>query len=199
MPHGNFTSAKAYRKRPRRVYGAAMRAEETALLFANEAFYTAFADRDMAAMEAIWAKNSPVGCIHPGWPPLFGRKAVLESWERILANPASPDVETAGAEAMCWGDIGVVVCYEKVEDTYLVATNTFMREGKTWRLVYHQAGPVSTPPGSASNDDQDIDDEDEDEDDEDMVLAEGQGEADLDPDDDDEDEDGDEPPPRSIH
>ncbi|WP_291006862.1 nuclear transport factor 2 family protein [Ferrovibrio sp.] len=197
MPsHQHFTSAKAYREMPGRGYGAAMRADETALLFANEAFYTAFADRDMAAMEDIWAKNSPVGCIHPGWPPLFGLKAVLESWERILANPASPDVETAGAEAMCWGDTGVVVCYEKVEDTFLVATNTFVREGKSWRLVYHQAGPVSTPPGSASNDDQDIDDEDEE--DEDMVLAQGQGGADLDPDDDDEDDD-DEPPPRSIH
>lgn len=172
--------------------------DETALLFANEAFYTAFTDRDMAAMADLWAKDQPIGCIHPGWPPLFGREAVLDSWERILANPAAPEVETAGAEAVCWGDVGIVVCYEKVDDTYLVATNTFVREGKTWKLAYHQAGPVTTPPpGAASNDD----DGDEDEEDEEVLLAEAGDDDDLeDDDDDDDDDDGDDQPPsRSIH
>jgi hypothetical protein len=172
-----------------------MSGDETALLFANEAFYSAFADRDMATMAGLWAKDQPIGCIHPGWPPLFGRQAVLDSWERILANPSAPEVETAGAEAVCWGDVGIVVCYEKVDDTYLVATNTFVREGKSWKLAYHQAGPVSTPPpGAASNDD----DGDEDEDDEESVLAEGDDDA-LEDDDDDDDDGGDEPPSRSIH
>lgn len=183
-----------------------MTGDQTSLLFANEAFYNAFAERDMEAMVALWSQQAEVGCIHPGWPPLFGLQAVLDSWERILSNPASPEIETAGAEAMCWGDVGIVICYEKVEETYLVATNTFVREGKNWRLVYHQAGPVSTPPpGAASNDDDDEDDEDE--------PLEGefppsdpdapvQEEDDLEDDGDDDPDDGgpDHPPPsRSIH
>ena len=36
------------------------------MLFANEAFYRAFADRDMAAMDGVWAVHAPVACIHPG-------------------------------------------------------------------------------------------------------------------------------------
>ncbi len=174
--------------------------DETALLFANEAFYAAFAERDMLAMAELWAREKPIGCIHPGWPPLFGREAVLDSWERILSNPSAPEVETAGAEAVCWGDVGIVVCYEKVDDTYLVATNTFVREGRGWKLAYHQAGPVTTPPpGGASNDE---DDDEHDEDDEEEVLLAEAGDDGLedDEDDDDEDDDGDDnPPSRSIH
>lgn len=189
-----------------------MTGDETSLLFANEAFYNAFAERDMAAMVALWSHQAEVGCIHPGWPPLFGLEAVLDSWERILSNPAAPEIETAGAEAMCWGDVGVVVCYEKIENSYLIATNTFIREGRQWRLVYHQAGPVSTPPpGTASNDDADDDDEDE----VDEAFAEGEfgdalssDESDNDDEDDDSDDeapdddgpgDGGPPPSRSIH
>ena len=41
--------------------------ELDAILFANEAFYHAFADGDSAAMEALWASQTPVCCIHPGW------------------------------------------------------------------------------------------------------------------------------------
>ena len=48
-----------------------------AVLFANEAFYRAFADRDIAAMEETWASEAPVACIHPGWSPVIGRERVL--------------------------------------------------------------------------------------------------------------------------
>lgn len=132
-----------------------MSGPHTALLFANEAFYSAFAARDSAAMRKLWAKDAPVACIHPGWPPLFGREAVLDSWARIMENPASPAVEISGAKAITHGDTGIVFCYEKIEDTYLIATNTFVREGRHWKLVHHQAGPVATPPpGAASNDEE---------------------------------------------
>ena len=47
------------------------------VLAANEAFYEAFRQRDMAAMEALWAQHAPVTCIHPGWEALVGRADVL--------------------------------------------------------------------------------------------------------------------------
>ena len=40
--------------------------ETAAVLFANDAFYLAFATRDLSAMEALWAKACPVACIHLG-------------------------------------------------------------------------------------------------------------------------------------
>ena len=41
--------------------------ERDAVLFTNEAFYRAFADRDLAAMDGLWSRHGSVTCIHPGW------------------------------------------------------------------------------------------------------------------------------------
>ncbi len=51
-------------------------------LFANEAFYLAFAEGDGQAMQALWSCRNELVCIHPGWAALTEREAVLESWER---------------------------------------------------------------------------------------------------------------------
>ncbi len=40
--------------------------ERDAVLFANEAFYRAFVDRDLATMEQVWSRRDSVVCIHPG-------------------------------------------------------------------------------------------------------------------------------------
>lgn len=116
--------------------------ERDAVLFVNEAFYRAFADRDFEALSALWASQEPVACIHPGWPPLVGRAAVLESWRRILANEQSPKIACLQPEAFIVGDVAWVICYEAVDESALVATNMFRREGRHWKLVHHQAGPA---------------------------------------------------------
>ena len=120
--------------------------ESDAVLFANEAFYLAFASRDVDAMEGVWATAEPVACIHPGWQALIGREAVLDSWRGILSNPDSPPVRCHNARALVLGDAALVLCYEEVGGAVLVATNTFRREGRAWKLVHHQAGPCQTPP-----------------------------------------------------
>ena len=51
--------------------------DEQEVLFANEAFYRAFGDRDRHAMDEMWARENPVACVHPGWGALIGRAAVL--------------------------------------------------------------------------------------------------------------------------
>ena len=116
------------------------------LLFANEAFYRAFADRDFAAMEAVWASDGAIACIHPGWPPLSGRDAVVESWRRILANDESPQVVCRQPSAYLHGDVAFVICFESVGSAALVATNIFRREGRQWRMIHHQAGPAPSMP-----------------------------------------------------
>lgn len=117
--------------------------EHAAILFANEAFYRAFADRDAKAMDDVWSKESPVTCLHPGWGVLTGRTEVLESWQRILANENAPAVACRRPKATLHGEVGLVICYEEIEGQFLVATNLFRREGRQWRLVHHQAGPTA--------------------------------------------------------
>jgi hypothetical protein len=116
------------------------------LLFANDAFYLAFNAGDADAMEALWAREHPIACVHPGWPLLLGREAVLDSFRRILGNPRQSPVEVYGARVLRGPALHAVLCYEKVGDTVLVASNAFAREGGRPRLVHHQAGPCAEPP-----------------------------------------------------
>ncbi|MBM3537087.1 MAG: nuclear transport factor 2 family protein [Alphaproteobacteria bacterium] len=117
--------------------------ERTAVLFVNEAFYRAFADRDAKAMDELWSPEAAVTCLHPGWGPLEGRQEVIESWRRILGNETSPAVICRRPRVYLHGPIAIVLCYEQIEDQLLVATNIFRQEGRHWRLIHHQAGPTA--------------------------------------------------------
>jgi len=117
--------------------------EHAAILFANEAFYRAFADRDAKAMDELWSREAPVTCLHPGWGPLEGRQEVIESWQRILANESSPAVICRRPRVFIHNPVAVVLCYEQIEGQLLVATNMFRHEGRHWRLIHHQAGPTA--------------------------------------------------------
>ena len=117
-----------------------------AVLFANEAFYQAFVDRDLQAMEAMWSHEVPVSCIHPGWAPLFGRDEVMTSWAAIVSAPGAPDIRCRGARAQVYGETAFVVCFEQLGGDFLIATNVFVREGSVWRMVHHQAGPTAGQP-----------------------------------------------------
>jgi len=120
--------------------------EREAILFANEAFYRAFAGRNFEAMDELWARNHPVACIHPGWGPLSGRAEVMASWEAILGHPSQPSVSCLAPEVHLLGDTAYVICFEEVGGSYLLATNIFVRQGAVWRMVHHQAGPTSAAP-----------------------------------------------------
>jgi ketosteroid isomerase-like protein len=119
--------------------------DQVALLFTNEAFYAAFAGRDLNAMDGLWSRRSEVTCIHPGWLPLAGRDAVMQSWQAILANPASPAISCWNATAHVLGNVAYVLCHEQLQHGFLAATNVFVREDGSWKLVHHQAG-ASPPP-----------------------------------------------------
>lgn len=118
--------------------------ERDALLAANAAYYRAFRMGDFPAMRALWAEEG-VACIHPGWPALEGREAVLESYRRILANPGQEPVVASAESVLVTGDVARVLCIETVAGATLAATNFFVRVGEVWRMVHHQASPVAIP------------------------------------------------------
>lgn len=115
-------------------------------LFANDAFYLAFSAKNAPAMDRLWAQHHPVVCIHPGWPALLSREAVMESWERILSNPDAPAIIPHHARAFPMDHLVMVVCYEALGGQMLTATNLFVVEGDEARLVHHQAGLCAQPP-----------------------------------------------------
>jgi uncharacterized protein (TIGR02246 family) len=116
--------------------------DEAAILAANAAYYRAFASADFAAMSHIWADDN-VSCIHPGWPVLIGRQAILESYREILRNPDQERIEARNETVMVAGDDARVICVEFVGGAALAATNMFRRMGGAWRMTHHQAGPIA--------------------------------------------------------
>jgi hypothetical protein len=133
--------------------------DRNAVLFANSAFYMAFAGRDLPAMENVWAKDHPISCTHPGWQPLTGRAEVMASWRSILGSADAPQISAKAARASIYGDCAVVTCVEQIgdddgESEFLTATNVFIRAGSVWVMVHHHAGPLSVDPLAMDEDDE---------------------------------------------
>lgn len=112
---------------------------------ANVRFYDAFARQDLGAMDTMWARETSVTCIHPGWPALEDRGDIMKSWRAILGDlpgGEAPEVSCADPNTKVIGDMGVVICKELVGPHKLLATNVFVREDGQWRIVHHHAAPV---------------------------------------------------------
>ena len=116
--------------------------DRDAVLSANLEFYRAFAARDIAAMEALWARRAAVACLHPGWTALTERDAILDSWRSILANPDAPRIACFDEQVLLYGDVALVLCEEELEGGTLAASNLFVREDGAWHLAHHQAGQL---------------------------------------------------------
>ncbi|MBT6095957.1 MAG: nuclear transport factor 2 family protein [Rhodospirillaceae bacterium] len=119
--------------------------DEALILFANDAFYNAFAARDFPAMEDIWTKDTEPTCVHPGWPPLVGRNQVMNSWRDILNDDESSPIACTNAQAYRCGEGAYVTCHEHMGRSFLIATNIFLRENGQWKIIHHQAGAALSP------------------------------------------------------
>lgn len=117
--------------------------DDDAILAANTAYYNAFVAGDFERMCGLWADDQ-VSCVHPGWPVLIGRQAILESYRSILNNPNQAPIKPHNATALISGDDGRVFCVEIVGGMALAATNWFRRVDGTWRMIHHQASPIAT-------------------------------------------------------
>ncbi len=119
--------------------------DNDAILAANAAYYRAFSAGDVAAMSRIWAEEG-VSCVHPGWLPLVGRAAVIDSYRHILTSPGRVRIAHRDDTAIVTGDEGRVLCIEIVEGTALLAaTNCWRRIDGAWRMTHHQASPIALP------------------------------------------------------
>jgi ketosteroid isomerase-like protein len=116
--------------------------DSDAALAANLEFYRAFATRDVAAMDALWARQAPVACLHPGWTALKDRDTIMQSWEGILSNPNAPRIACFDEQVFLYGDVALVLCEEELEGGTLAASNLFVREDNEWRIAHHHAGQI---------------------------------------------------------
>jgi ketosteroid isomerase-like protein len=124
--------------------------EQAAVAEANARFYRAFEALDLDAMDAVWAHDEHVRCVHPGWPLLAGWDAVRESWEAIFASAEEMRFTIADVRVLLHGEVGWVTCTEnilsevrgRVGVTAILATNLFVRTAGEWRMIHHHASHV---------------------------------------------------------
>ncbi|WP_395709769.1 nuclear transport factor 2 family protein [Reyranella sp.] len=116
--------------------------ERDAVLAANRAFYRAFSDRDLEAMDRMWATSGAVICLHPGQSPLVDRAEIMASWRAIMRHPEAPRVRCIGEWVTGRPGLALVVCREILEQGQLMATNSFTRQSDGWRMIGHHSGPV---------------------------------------------------------
>ena len=108
---------------------------EAAVLACNAAFYAAFNSKDLAAMEQVWSSRSDVTCVHPGWNPLEGRDAVMESWRSILGNEQQPKIVSAARRATVLDGTAIVSGREFVAGSPIATTNAFVHERGGWKMI----------------------------------------------------------------
>ena len=120
-----------------------MPSQEHAIAAANEAFYAAFAQRDVNAMEELWAQTAPVCCIHPGWGALHDRPSIIASWASILTGDDSPAIRCELVRVRFADVAATVICEEVLGEARLAATNGFVYEDGAWRMWHHHAGPIA--------------------------------------------------------
>ena len=131
----------------------ALTGESKAVAEANARFYRAFEALDIAAMDAVWAHEESVKCVHPGWPLLTGWAAVRESWRAIFENTEEMRFTIGDLRVVVHGDVGWVTCTEnilsevggRVGVTAILATNLFARDADAWRMIHHHASHVLAP------------------------------------------------------
>jgi ketosteroid isomerase-like protein len=121
--------------------------DAAAVRTANQGFYRAFESLSLERMDAVWAHDGQVMCVHPGWPLAEGWPAVRRTWETIFRNTREIRFEVAEQRLDVRGELAWVVCVERLSsssDRRAVLATNVLRRGTdgAWRMVHHHGSPL---------------------------------------------------------
>ena len=115
---------------------------------AEQAFYTALANRDQTTMDAVWLDSPEAVCIHPGQPRLHGVENIRNSWTRILTGDQRLKLELRDRRIVSDGTIAVHHLTEVLTDqdsggvAQAITTNVYRNTEQGWRIVMHHSSPA---------------------------------------------------------
>ncbi len=120
------------------------------VLAANQAFYSAFTDRDLKKMTSLWWQGSTSLCIHPGSQPILGWEEVKNSWDAIFRNTDSLEIDIEIVRVEVDRALAYVVAREVVLQknrgrsmkAQSIATNIFQKMAQKWYMVSHHGSPI---------------------------------------------------------
>lgn len=125
-------------------------ADKTAILAANQNFYDAFSNRDLAKMCLQCWQGSSSLCIHPGGGVLEGWEKIRASWEAIFRNTEQLEIDIEVLKVEIDSSLAYVVVRETVLQSsrgrklkaQSIATNIFQKMAQKWYLVHHHGSPI---------------------------------------------------------
>lgn len=117
------------------------------------AFYEAFREGNLGAMEKIWDAGSGIVCIHPARPPLAGRRAVMQSWADILGATGGVHVQFDCHSRVQADSLAVHMGLELIgtrdnEPALVTVTNIYGLTDHGWKLHAHHAAPIHRGAGT---------------------------------------------------
>ena len=132
-------------------------ADSRAVEQAVRSLYTAVESGDLDLMGAVWHDSDEVVCVHPGWPALRGRSAVLRSWAVVMAGTPYIQFFLTDLVVRVQGDTAVVTCAESLltgaaegaegfVGAQAVSTKVLLRTPGGWRVTLHHSSPVLGDP-----------------------------------------------------
>lgn len=126
---------------------------------ANTAFYRALESGVIERMDEVWAHETWVRCVHPGWDMLTGWSQVRESWVMIFEGGQKMRASPSDVWVHVSSDFAWVICTENItifsessfDSAQAAATNLFVRRDGRWLMVHHHASaiPVIVPDDSS--------------------------------------------------
>jgi ketosteroid isomerase-like protein len=118
----------------------------------ESAFYEAFREGDLIAMQQIWSGGTDIVCIHPARAHLSGRRAVMQSWQDILGATGGVDVRFECRHRARADRLAVHVGIETIgtqdddEPALVTVTNVYELTEQGWKMGAHHAGPIRRSP-----------------------------------------------------
>lgn len=124
--------------------------DKTAVLATNEAFYSAFSDRDLTRMRSLCWQGANSLCVHPGSQPIVGWSEIEQSWESIFRNTDSLEIDLEVVRLEVDRSLAYVMVREIVLQAnqgrrmkaQSLATNIFQKMAQKWYLVSHHGSPI---------------------------------------------------------
>lgn len=120
---------------------------------AEDAFYAAFENTDIATMMSVWADNDTIVCVHPLQRPLYGVAEIRRGFEQIFEGEPSMEFRLTRLHQMSTDTTVIHIVEENIlvgEDREphapVLVTNIYQKGEEGWRMVLHHSSPAPRGP-----------------------------------------------------
>lgn len=118
---------------------------------AHEAFYQALETADIELMNRVWSSAENTVCIHPLWPALVGRQAIVASWAEMFKHGSKMEVDTQlisqhETTNSCTHLVQETLSVYGRSSSPVLATNGYELTEEGWVMVLHHASPTAQEP-----------------------------------------------------